>query len=642
MYDCVLQELEKKYERELESIKNIYENNMQKIREEKIQQENVHSKELAVFQAQVVNYKKTVEALRNELMNRSESQSSRSNTSLRSKVDELGDDMLNEQIRLHKIQLDDMTAKYMAAASVLESKESIERSLEQALSDVAALKQENEILKFKMDDLSARYAAAQSLIENNQMHERSLNSKIYDLEKTLSRFSGISSNSSAFDATVYQNFDDFATQYQHHLLELEEKTHLEKKLQTRIEELEKSIQTSYDELEQANNAKRSYEKQLKEMKNTCDKLMQESSSRESRNEKEEIENLRKILEEKEAENFDYKNKFQEINERTKKVEIEREKLKNGLAAAWAECAEYKRLNQTLMGDSKIEDSMISEKSHLIEESNNNLDLNMTNLSLEQTVNKSSTNDSTKTIANCSNNEELTKLQMEIESLVKNKESLIKELKEATEKLKNYQEMEKIIDKYHEQFEKVKNENEKLLKEIGDLKDEAENIDSLKQCVDRLNKENEVFVQRIDEMCEKHKGEINDAERRHQEEAEELRTYFEQKCLQMEKQYSEEIFSQQSKKMSDDSEIEELTEDLYFGGGGDCTNAANFDSRSKVDSSLTNGEQNPIIAGYKEKIESLQEALRNIKEKGSRTSLLKAVNQVIFSTFFCLKKKYYTF
>lgn len=50
----------------------------------------------------------------------------------------------------------------------------------------------------------------------------------------------------------------------------------------------------------------------------------------------------------------------------------------------------------------------------------------------------------------------------------------------------------------------------------------------------------------------------------------LRTYFEQKCLQMEKQYSEEIFSQQSKKMSDnDSEIEELTEDLYMGGGGDA-------------------------------------------------------------------------
>lgn len=57
------------------------------------------------------------------------------------------------------------------------------------------------------------------------------------------------------------------------------------------------------------------------------------------------------------------------------------------------------------------------------------------------------------------------------------------------------------------------------------------------------------------------------EEKHTKEMEELRTYFEQKCLQMEKQYSEEVFSQQSKKMSDnDSEIEELNEDLYVGSG----------------------------------------------------------------------------
>lgn len=63
------------------------------------------------------------------------------------------------------------------------------------------------------------------------------------------------------------------------------------------------------------------------------------------------------------------------------------------------------------------------------------------------------------------------------------------------------------------------------------------------------------------------------EEKHTRELEELRTYFEQKCLHLEKQYSEEVFSQQSKKMSDnDSEIEELTEDLYvggLGGGGDA-------------------------------------------------------------------------
>lgn len=64
------------------------------------------------------------------------------------------------------------------------------------------------------------------------------------------------------------------------------------------------------------------------------------------------------------------------------------------------------------------------------------------------------------------------------------------------------------------------------------------------------------------------------EARHAKEMEELRTYFERKCLQMEKQYSEEVFSQQSKRISDDSETEELTDDLYFGGAGDCLNVSN--------------------------------------------------------------------
>jgi predicted RNase H-like nuclease (RuvC/YqgF family) len=56
----------------------------------------------------------------------------------------------------------------------------------------------------------------------------------------------------------------------------------------------------------------------------------------------------------------------------------------------------------------------------------------------------------------------------------------------------------------------------------------------------------------------------DMEVKHTQEVEELRKYFEQKCLQMEKQYSEEVLS--SRKMSDnESEIEDLTEDLYVGG-----------------------------------------------------------------------------
>ena len=651
-----LKDLETKYESELASIKQNYEDKIQKLREERNQQEYNHSKELAVFQAQVTNYKKTVEALRLELMNRSERQSYRSDVSNRSsKLEDVGDEMLNEQIRLHKIQLDDMTAKYIAAASVLESKESIERSLEQALSDVASLKQENEVLKFQIDDLSARYAAAQSLIENNQMHERSLSNKIYDLEKTLSRVSNISSTS-AFDTTVYQTLDEFAVQYQHNLHELEEKTEMEKRLQNRIEDLEKRIREANKELEEANFAKKSYEKQLKEMKNICDKLKSESALRNDHSKDdiiEEINVLKKVLREKEAENLEYQNKIQEIKEKTKIVESEREKLKNGLAAAWAECAEYKRLNLTLMGQSRLEDSAISNRSHFNDESNNNFDLGETNVSSDHSTNKNLTDDSSKTIANSSEKTDIFKIQEEADALAKENEHLLKELKILMEKQKEFEEMKKKLEKYHEQFERVKSENEKLLKQIADLKDEADSVDSLKQCVDRLNKENETFIRRIDEMCEKHKLEISEAEKRHQAEMEELRTYFEEKCLQMEKQYSEEVFSQQSKKMSDnDSEIEELTENLYFGGAGDCANFANIENISRIESYFENADQSSklkdkeisiIIANYKEKVETLQEALRNVKEKSSRTSLLKAVNQVIFylteSSLWSYKQKF---
>lgn len=81
------------------------------------------------------------------------------------------------------------------------------------------------------------------------------------------------------------------------------------------------------------------------------------------------------------------------------------------------------------------------------------------------------------------------------------------------------------------------------------------------------------------------------EARHAKEMEELRTYFERKCLQMEKQYSEEVFSQQSKRMSDnDSETEDLTDDLYFGGAGDCLNVSNVScaaTPSTIEESLRN-------------------------------------------------------
>ena len=68
------------------------------------------------------------------------------------------------------------------------------------------------LFQFKLDDLSSRYSAAQSLIENNQLNERNLSNKIFHLEKSLSRMSGISFGE--LDETAYQTLDEMNLQYQ--------------------------------------------------------------------------------------------------------------------------------------------------------------------------------------------------------------------------------------------------------------------------------------------------------------------------------------------------------------------------------------------------------------------------------------------
>ncbi|PSN48349.1 hypothetical protein C0J52_08074 [Blattella germanica] len=57
------------------------------------------------------------------------------------------------------------------------------------------------------------------------------------------------------------------------------------------------------------------------------------------------------------------------------------------------------------------------------------------------------------------------------------------------------------------------------------------------------------------------------EAKHAKEMEELRRYFEQKCADLEKHYSEEVFSQHSRKMSGSSSgSEEMVSDMYYAGG----------------------------------------------------------------------------
>jgi len=254
--------------------------------------ESRHAKELSVFQTQLAHYKKTVEALKLESVNHAESQKiAQSEVHLyKAKLDELRfeaenerrmqhlhfqkeKELLNEQIKWHKIQLEEMTSKHIASISILESKESIERSLEQALSNAAVLKQENDTLKFKLDDLSCRYSAAQSFIENSHTHERS--GKLYDMERSSSRFDVTSvSTVSELGETMYKTFDE---EVQHQLTKrkLEEKLEIEQVLIEKVRVLESDLIKANSELEQAIIAKKTYEKQVN---NTCDKLHQEISS----------------------------------------------------------------------------------------------------------------------------------------------------------------------------------------------------------------------------------------------------------------------------------------------------------------------------------------------------------------------------
>ncbi|XP_024943907.1 A-kinase anchor protein 9 isoform X5 [Cephus cinctus] len=397
-HEADLANLRQKFEEQLKLSKEESKTLADRLNKELPDLESRHAKELSAFQSQLAYYKNTVEALKLELINRCEREQSLQAELLASKsrLNELivqantERELLQEQIRLHKLQVDEVTSKCLAASSVLDSKESIERSLEQALSNAGMLREENEKLRMELDDLSVRYTAAQSLIENNLAHERSMNNRVYELEKSLSRVSGMSfSNTSELNETSYQTFDEVALQFHITRQKLEEKAELEKKLIDKIQNLE-------EELEKANLVKESYEKQLKDSKNSFDKLTSEMNvlkdsnppipfqgsmyfgdshdksledkiTDDSQNPMEilekNLEELKTKLKQKEAESADNVRRLEEITQRMRKSEDECEKLKSGLASAWEQCAFFEeKLNQTLaMSESRFDDSMISER-----------------------------------------------------------------------------------------------------------------------------------------------------------------------------------------------------------------------------------------------------------------------------------------
>lgn len=213
------------------------------------------------------------------------------------------------------------------------------------------------------------------------------------------------------------------------------------------------------------------------------------------------------------------------------------------------------------------------------------------------------------------------------------------------------------------FRVLEQEKQELLKENLKLKSNVEAFNQLQKLLDETKREKEVLQSRI----EKYKTEVdtlrNDYESEHQKyqallanvnesnkgweelkkelevrhakEMDKMRTYFEQKCLEIKEQYSEEIFSQQSKKMSDDSEIEELTDDLYFGGSGDCVNG-----QQSVNQSMIKLKDFEIMkANYEQRLKELQDQIdEKTGTNAGRVNLLASINQVIFIINYCLSSQ----
>lgn len=503
--------------------------------------ESRHAKELSVFQTQLVHYKKTVEALKLELMNHTEAQKvAQSEVHMyKRKLEELRieaenerriqnmhfqkkNDLLNEQIRLHKIQLEEMTSKHIATISILDSKESIERSLEQALSNVTTLKQENDTLKFKLDDLSYRYSAAQSIIETSQMHERS--SKLYETEKSLSRFDATSvSTVSELGETMYKTFDEEAIQHQVTKRKLEEKMEMESLLIEKVRLLEVNLTKANNELAQADIAKKTYENQLKDMKNTCDELQQKVNSLKEFNhsrgasiqetsesilanvesdsvqriedQQQEIESLKLQMEQREMENARYKKDLAEMAERTRKTETQCEKLRDGLAHAWAQCAEFEeKLNQTLtMTDSsKINNSPDSTVSSKYLKENQSLDASI----LDQIVVSQKKVLKPNIVGSFTDN-----------SYLKNNESLYKELQQILEGESSSNEVKLKLNRYFALCEKIAADKSQSSSENATLQKQQDDKDSLQRSLENLRAEKESLSQEIEEMMNQRKKEL---------------------------------------------------------------------------------------------------------------------------------------
>jgi len=493
--------------------------------------ESRHAKELSVFQTQLAYYKETVETLKIELTNHAESQKlAQSEVQLyKSKFDETRlkaenerrmqnlhfqreKELLNEQIKLHKIQLEEITSKHIAMMSILESKESIERSLEQALTNAASLKQENDELKFRLNDLSYRYSTAQSIMENSQLFDRISSGRVRELER-YSQLDTSTSTNSELGETMYKTFDEEIVQHQMMKRKLDEKTELEKLLVEKIHVVEEDLFTAKDELEKSNLAKKVYEKQLKDMKNTCDKLQQEVNSlrkpssatpydtstnneddsvQQLKDQQQEIESLKLLLEQKKTEHVSCEKDLLEMTEKAKKLETNCSQLKDGLVHAWAQCAEFEeKLNQTLeiSDSSKVNGSFanldaVSPDKHV--KSNQNLDKSLLdqNIMDHGKVTESS-NDGANTLT-------------DDDCLKNDNEKLYKDLHQILSGESNLDEVKLKLSHYYSLCEKIAVERTRLTDNAAiDNQQEDEEQKLLQKFLDELRTEKELLSQEIE-------------------------------------------------------------------------------------------------------------------------------------------------
>lgn len=111
------------------------------------------------------------------------------------------------------------------------------------------------------------------------------------------------------------------------------------------------------------------------------------------------------------------------------------------------------------------------------------------------------------------------------------------------------------------------------------------------------------------------------EKKHAKEMEELRTYFEKKCTELEKNYSEEIFSQHSRKLSDSSSEAELSADYLLssqpGPGGDLKRV--FKSKEDVKRLLDN------LNSFAKKLS--KHSLEEINDKGLTNIEIEVKNEL---------------